>query len=371
MRSSHCLVNNTFQSYFDQANDIARLLNIKLTSRKWDGRRIAMCGFPLMHLDKHLKVLVQHHKRFVAMCEEFPRYTNTGIKEFDRKVVRIITPGTLIDEPFLNPYENNYLLAINSPMDSTSQLGNSDSTDGDSIGLAWMDVSTGEFFSKACPLASLPDELARISPKEVVLDQKLRNLLGHPVSVALAEEGNFVSYIEPPEIGFKLSSDREDITINDEPLGEDIDPSPTSTIDSLSSQEARAVDLLTTFLHANLLDHMPNLSSPDREGLQQRMQIDSHTIKALEIREGLYDGGTRGSLLSVIKRTTTTGGTRLLSRTLCRCSLWALPTTYTLCILPRFSEYFDTRNKASSVACRFLCPSSPLSGGCHGGLEER
>ncbi len=71
------------QSYFDQATEMARLLNIKLTTRKWGGKRVFMCGFPLMHLDKYLKVLVQQNKRFVALCEEFPRYSEDGVKEFE------------------------------------------------------------------------------------------------------------------------------------------------------------------------------------------------------------------------------------------------------------------------------------------------
>src|SRR5262245_41534938 len=98
-----------------------------------------MCGFPLMHLDKYLKILVQQNKRFVSMCEEFPR-PSPETKGFDRRVVRIITPGTLIDEPFLNQYENNYLLAISpSTLSSAAEPGQENLT-----GLAWIDISTGE-----------------------------------------------------------------------------------------------------------------------------------------------------------------------------------------------------------------------------------
>lgn len=167
---------------------MARLLNIKLTTRKWGGKRVFMCGFPLMHLDKYLKVLVQQNKRFVALCEEFPRYSEGGVKEFERRVVRIVTPGTLIDEPFLNPYENNYLLAVSTTNDVTPQ---------GSIGLAWMDVSTGEFFSELSTCERFSDELARINPREVVLDDKLRSASGHPILLALSEENACVSYIKP------------------------------------------------------------------------------------------------------------------------------------------------------------------------------
>ncbi|KAF8633937.1 hypothetical protein AX15_001121 [Amanita polypyramis BW_CC] len=287
-RFPHCLlltrVGQFYESYFDQAIEIARLLNIKLTTRKWSGQRVFMCGFPLMHLDKYLKVLVQHNKRFVALCEEFPRYSELGVKEFERRVVRVVTPGTLIDEPFLNPYENNYILAVSATDDISPQSP---------IGLAWMDVSTGEFFSEVSTCGNFLDELARINPKEVVLEDKIRSISGHPILLALDEESICVSYTNPSPAGI------------------------VATEMSLSTSEASSINLLNTFLRANLIEYMPSTLSPKRKTNQNRMQIDSHTIKALEIRESISEGGTKGSLLSSIKRTTTTSGTRLLARLLC------------------------------------------------------
>src|SRR5271168_3644208 len=136
-----------------------------------------MCGFPLMHLDRHLKTLVQHEKRFVAMCEEFPRHSNPEIKEFDRRVSRVITPGTLIDESFLNPLENNYLVAISPSIQDDVKSP---------VGLAWIDVSTGGFFSETCSLESLQDELARLAPREIVLDNVFKTLGNHPFFTSLA-----------------------------------------------------------------------------------------------------------------------------------------------------------------------------------------
>ena len=186
---------------------MARLLNIKLTTRKWGGQRVFMCGFPLMHLDKYLKVLVQQNKRFVALCEEFPRYSEYGVKEFERRVARVVTPGTLIDEPFLNPYENNYLLAVSTTDDVTPQ---------GPIGLAWMDVSTGEFFSAHSICEHFSDELARINPKEVVLDEKLRSVPEHPIMLALNEEDTCFSYIKPSPTTNSVGSPTLEATCPDE-----------------------------------------------------------------------------------------------------------------------------------------------------------
>lgn len=311
------------QSYFDQAIEVARLLNIKLTSRVWDKQSIAMCGFPLMYLDKYLKVLVQQNKRFVAMCEEFPRYSASGQKpEFDRRVVRVITPGTLIDEPFINQFENNYLLSI-------SVNGTMQEMDATPIGLAWIDVSTGEFFVKTSSREALKDDLARICPREVVLEDKLQANFSHPIHQLLVDEGCFVSYATPSR-GTLV----KDLPETAAALGDlnKLEGDLTSVPSAYSPGESSAITILTNFLHAHLLEHMPSLSMPSREGNMERMQIDSHTIKALEIRESTREGGTTGSLLSVVKRTVTRSGTRLLARWLCRFLLFdgiSKPLTHT------------------------------------------
>jgi DNA mismatch repair ATPase MutS len=298
---------------------VARLLGIKLTSRVWDKQDVDMCGFPFMHLDKYLKVLVQQHKRFVAMCEEFPRYTHGQKPEFERRVVRVITPGTLIDEPFLNHFENNFLLSISAANPSDGEPGIQ------KAGLAWIDVSTGEFFTKTTSLEGLKDELARIGPREIVLTEELREQPSHPIRQLIEDEGNFLSYVVP--------------SITDEapvPRDATLDEGLTVPL-TYTPQESRAINILTTYLRANLLEHMPQLSTPNREGADERMQIDSHTIKALEIRESTREGGTAGSLLNVIKRTVSSSGTRFLARRLCWC----------LCNIPLFAALKYTRMPGS------------------------
>ncbi|KAG9314542.1 muts domain V-domain-containing protein [Chiua virens] len=290
-RFPHCIlltrVGQFYESYFDQASQVARLLSIKLTSRVWDKHDVPMCGFPIMHLDKYLKVLVQQHKLSVAMCEEFPRYTNGQKPEFDRRVVRIISPGTLIDESFLNPFENNYLLAVNADSAGPSIC---------EFALAWIDVSTGDFFTKTTSFEGLKDDLARISPREIVLKQELRDQPYDPIRRLLEDEGNVLTYVEP-------SLDSDDI--------------PCQYDSTYSPKEFTAVNILTTYMSSNLMEYMPQLPIPLREHVDERMQIDSHTIKALEIHENAAEGGRSGTLLSVINRTTTSSGTRSLRNRLC------------------------------------------------------
>ena len=305
------------QSYFDQAIEISRLLNIKLTSRKWNGERVAMCGFPLLHLDRHLKTLVQQEQRFVAICEEFLVYTSPTSKEFERRITRIVTPGTLIDESFLNPTENNYLLAIGTPK-VTSDLP-------EPVGLAWIDVSTGEFFAKLCELSNLRDELARIAPREVVLEAALKDHSNHPIYQQFIEGKFLVSYTDTTSSDAQILDDTAQRLSSLHPTSSPFAEKPVNDVGMLAElsdpsfthQESLAINVLTKFLKDNLLEHMPNLESPLQESTQDRMQIDLHTINGLEIRES-GDGSAKGSLLSVVKRTVTSGGTRLLARWLCK-----------------------------------------------------
>jgi DNA mismatch repair ATPase MutS len=332
------------QSYFDQAAEVSRLLNIKLTHRTWDKRRILMCGFPLPHLDKFLKILVHENNRFVALCEEFPRSPFVNKDGFDRRVARIITPGTLIDESFLNPYEDNYLLAIGFSPKSLRDNGTAEEQT-NSIGLAWIDISTGEFFTNSCTFESLRDEITRIGPREIVLDKDL-NVDAHPLRQVLLDEGSFVSYIKPSDVAIPTASPVAGSDYDE--LASPYEPSPPLPSFAFTSEETIAVKLLTTFLHANLLDHMPKLASPRKQPADGRMHIDSHTLKSLEIRESMTEGGTKGSMLSVVKRTVTSSGTRLLARWLCKYFSVFLK-ELVLIVVTRFPEYVNSRNHGSPI----------------------
>jgi DNA mismatch repair ATPase MutS len=177
--------------------------------------------------------------------------------------------------------------------------------------LAWIDVSTGEFFSNSSSYEGFRDELARICPREIVLDKNVEVDFSHPIRKVISEEGNFVSYAIPSDAELPVPA----IVPCDH--SDDLEPPVEAPSPTFDPCETSAIKLLTSFLRANLLERMPVLSSPNKEMSDGRMQIDSHTIKALEIRESMIEGGTAGSLLSVIKRTKTTGGTRLLARWLC------------------------------------------------------
>lgn len=273
-----------------------------------------MCGFPLTHLDRHLKRLVQGHKRFAAVCEEFKQPDGT----FKRRVTRVVTPGTLIDESFVNPFENNYLLAV----------GVDSSNPNSAVGLAWTDVATGEFYSQTVSVRSFRDEITRIGPREVVLPLFPQDLPLGPIRQALAEEEATISFIIPKDLPSTLDSSpslpSSDLTqpniVDDDPMPVENPALTEQQVHDVAPNETQAIATLQAFLRESLLEHLPS-SSNRAQSIHQsstsRMQIDAHTIKALELRHSSRDGGVTGSLLSVVKRTVTSGGTRLLGRWLC------------------------------------------------------
>ncbi|CAE6338624.1 unnamed protein product [Rhizoctonia solani] len=324
----HCIlltrVGQFYESYFGQAPEVAKLLNIKLAQRRWGvhGRIVDMAGFPLAHLDRHLKTLVQTEKRFVALCEEFrkpdaPLVTKRrkfGDSPFERRVVRIVTPGTLIDESFVNPYDNNYVCAI-----VPDEMGSND------IGIAWMDVATGEFFTQLSSLTQLRDDLARINPREIVLDKFLEDLepVNHPILGALAGNSTSIAYCEAEKelaatsLEISASPVALDNITNVSDAAAELELDGEVTVPVFSSAETLAIRLMSAFLQANLRENMPTLTTPVRFQDDARMQIDAHTVRALEIQKGSQGESSVGSLLSVVKRTKTSSGSRLLSRWLC------------------------------------------------------
>lgn len=273
-----------------------------------------MCGFPVAHLDKYLKILVQEEQRSVAMCEEFPIQTIPAVKEFSRRIARIITPGTLIDESFLDTSRNNFLLAVTHKNYAVVEGMSHDVLMRQAIGLSWIDISTAEYFSKESTCEALLDDLARISPREVVLDACISSFKAHPIFKALSEmEAITVSYTTPLPTSTKSSIATQrcaDCYCSIAPLN--------NHSAAFSLEEISAISLLNTFLQETLLENMPVLPAPTRDKSVDHMKMDIHTIKALEIQENMQDGKKKGSLLNVIKRTVTQGGTRLLSRWLCQ-----------------------------------------------------
>lgn len=261
---------------------------------------------------------MQDLSKFVAISEEFANTAVGKVKsgglQFDRKVTRIITPGTLIDEKFMDPYENNFLLAIEVPFEN--RVGPEDalvrptepilqpSLPSKKVGLAWLDLSTGDFFTQTVEIGSLRSALARIGATEVVLSDDKERPAKEEIMSIIKQEHQLVTYH-----GHRV---REiPISMWTPMLEAAVDASEESLF---SREEAAAGNLLLDYVKEKLQGLGLKLQPPIRKQDHENMVIDKSSLRGLEVLETSKDGlrGGKGSLLHLLRRTSTKSGARLL-----------------------------------------------------------
>ena len=152
-----------YELFFEDAVKAASALSIALTKRgKHDGGDIPMCGVPVHAADGYLAKLIRQGFK-VAVCEQLEdpaEAKKRGSKSVVRRdVVRIVTPGTLTEDSLLDARSHNYLAAL--------------AEAGSSLGLAWVDISTGDFQVQTIALADVAAAFARLSPSEILLPDRL------------------------------------------------------------------------------------------------------------------------------------------------------------------------------------------------------
>ena len=143
-----------YETFDEDAVLVARELEITLTSRPVSkGERVPLAGIPYHALDSYLARLIAKGYK-VAVCEQTTEPAK-GKQIVERAVVRVVTPGTLVEENLLSPASNNYLAAL--------------VVDGELAGLAWADVSTGEFACLQAGTEAVAAEIERLRPAELLL----------------------------------------------------------------------------------------------------------------------------------------------------------------------------------------------------------
>ncbi|TAQ89802.1 hypothetical protein B7494_g1898 [Chlorociboria aeruginascens] len=276
---------------------------------------VSMAGFPFFQLDRYLKILVQDFNRYVAIAEEFPNDVSGKVKAggllHDRRVSRIITPGTLIDENFMDPFSNNYVLSIHIHLDHVSPVpytghesgahGFPDHLASTTLGLAWLDLSTGHFFTQSTSLNALPAFLARVGPREIVLDEGLQAHKDHGIFTVLEDDHHLITYTKSSDI--KSIADWEPILES---------PISSTKAEEFTEEEVTAGSTLLHYVETRLQGSDVKLQPPIRQ--LDVMGIDKNTMRALEIKKTIRDDLPVGSLLHTVRRTVTKGGARLLDR---------------------------------------------------------
>ncbi|KAG5439877.1 hypothetical protein PCANB_000159 [Pneumocystis canis] len=296
-------VGGFYELYFSQAEKYAPLLHLKLTRKDTKAGPVPMAGFPFYQLDRYLKCLVEEIGEYVAISEEYRRTDHNQIHKnmYERRISRVITPGTLIDEKFINLHINNFLLAIYiHPEEKKEEKIDMFSE----IGLAWLDLSTGDFFTQISKLEYLSDELERINPREIIIDKMFQEISKEYISLYIKERGCTVTY-DTFAISDHMTQKWEDIKISDK------------EVLNFSFLEENAALRILSYIDDRLQGEEFSLQTPVRRNAEENTFIDINSIKALELKQSLMEGGKRGSLLSAIKRTVTSSGSRLLTEWIC------------------------------------------------------
>ncbi len=274
-----------YEMFHEDAKTASQALGIVLTSRTKGEGRIPMCGVPYHSASSYINRLLKAGHR-VAICEQMedPEEADGLV---DRAVVRVITPGTLVEESILEEKKNNYLAAA--------------VEDGPTAGLAWVDLSTGRFQLEDVPKDRVDDELVRLSPAETLLPAAVADARQERVRAAT---GGIVTPAHD------WTFDRDNAVRS---LGEHFGVKSLSGFgcDDLGPGVAAAGAVLAYLKETQRgpLDHLTRL---ERHVGETRMFLDRQTQAALELTETLRSGDRKGTLLGVIDRTQTPMGARLL-----------------------------------------------------------
>ncbi|MBX3519861.1 MAG: DNA mismatch repair protein MutS [Xanthobacteraceae bacterium] len=287
-----------YELFFDDAEKASRALGIVLTKRgKHQGHDIPMCGVPVERSEEYLHRLIAKGFR-VAVCEQTEdpaEAKKRGAKSVVRRgVVRLVTPGTLTEDTLLDAKRNNWLMAIARAKSSDEETA---------FGLAWLDISTGEFRVAESDQLRLSAEIARIEPGEILLSDTLYD---DPELKAYWRSLANVTPM-PKELFESATAERR--------LASFFNVATSDSFGTFTRLELSAAAAAATYIERTQLNSRPALSPPAREHASGVMQIDAATRNNLELLRTM-GGDTRGSLLSVIDRTVTAAGARLLARRL-------------------------------------------------------
>ncbi|KAJ1656461.1 MutS protein 1 [Dispira simplex] len=296
-------VGDFYELYYEQADEAGPLLEIQVVTRKIRNHHYRFTGFPARYIDRHLERLVMEHQRHVAICEQFQ---DSVTKQFTRRLVRIITPGTLIDEQFIHSDQNNFLLAIVPANVLTGSIAG-DLAPTHSLGLAWLDLSTGDFMTASTTMSELASDLARIKPREVLLPSEYHSMVHPHVETAFRAHDRYV--ITPKPLNWFRSGGTP---VPQESVWSTA-PGSTEQCATATSIEHLAGHALTRYVTETQAGKPLHLQTSTHYNSQQVMRIDNYTLRSLELLESMTTGLKAGSLVQAIDHTKTKAGSRLLA----------------------------------------------------------
>ncbi len=290
-----CRLGDFYEVFFEDAKIVSDILDLTLTGRNCGlEERAPMCGIPYHALNNYLPKLIKSGLK-VAIWEQLSDPDKTPKGEMvERGIVRVITPGTVIEESILKEKDNNYLAAV--------------ASNDKFFAVSWLDVSTGEFKTTTIPFKSISDIediLLTIKPAEIICDEKTYMMAKNLQSIKMAKLPTFQKY---PEQMFneKTATDKllKQFKVSSLQAFE-IDKYP------LSIETAGVlIDYITTTQKRDLW----HISSIKFIRTVDYLTIDATAMKNLELVESMRDGSKKATLLGVLDKTRTSMGARNLKQ---------------------------------------------------------
>ena len=273
-----------YETYSEDAVVASEILGITLTKRaNGQGKSVEMAGFPHHALDTYLPKLIRAGKR-VAICDQLedPKLTKKLVK---RGITELVTPGVAINDNVLSYKENNFLAAVH--------FGKS------ACGVAFLDISTGEFLTAEGPFDYVDKLLNNFAPKEILFERGKRGMF----------EGNFGNKFFTFELEdwvFTETSSREKLLKHFE----------TKNLKGFGVEHLKngiiASGAILQYLDMTQHYQIGHITSLSRIEEDRYVRLDKFTVRSLELLGSMNDGGT--SLLDVIDKTISPMGARLLKR---------------------------------------------------------
>ncbi len=282
-----------YEMFFEDAVNAAEALDIALTKRgKHDGKDIPMCGVPVHAAEGYLLSLIRKGFR-VAVGEQLESPAEAKKRGYKavvkRDVVRLVTPGTLTEDSLLEARRHNFLVSYTELRDAAA--------------LAWADISTGAFHVMPIARVRLSPELARLAPSELIVAD------GPVYDHCLPLTDEYKIPLTP------LGKASFDSTAAEKRLCNLFNVGALDGFGTFSRAEVSAMGALIDYLEITQKGKLPLMQPPVQEAEDRVVQIDASTRRNLELTRSL-SGGRAGSLLSVVDRTVTPGGARLLEQRL-------------------------------------------------------
>jgi DNA mismatch repair protein MutS len=280
-----------YEMFFEDAQVASKVLEITLTSRnKNDAVPVPMCGVPFRAAQTYIARLIENgHK--VAICDqvEDPAMAKGLVK---REVVRVVTPGMIVENELLDAKSNNYLLALTAHANTT--------------GIAVLDISTATFrIAETADAGKAVEEVRRIGPSEVLLPVNLQDL---PIVRQLQRhiEAKTVNWMSAEHFNPKRGRDQL------------LEQMGTLSLEGFGCQGMEAglgaAGALLSYVQDTQKQSVSHLHSITSYGLEDHLVIDSISRQNLELEKNIRNGTRRGTLISILDKTVTSMGGRRLKR---------------------------------------------------------